>query len=146
MEAYLNIAQVYEKFQENEIIFNTSYNEKAGVLNIANTDGNKSNFDFALTANGIPSGINDLAKSIHLKVYPNTADREVKISFNSDASNLELTLYDAIGNKVKTANYSDLNNGENIIALRTEEFSNGLYFIQLVLNGQTTTVQLIIRH
>jgi len=124
----------------------TSLGQKAGVLNIANTDGNKSNFDFALTANGIPSGINDLAKSIHLKVYPNTADREVKISFNSDASNLELTLYDAIGNKVKTANYSDLNNGENIIALRTEEFSNGLYFIQLVLNGQTTTVQLIIRH
>lgn len=124
----------------------TSVGQKATVLNIANTDGSKSNFDFALTANSIPSGINELSQSINLKVYPNTADKNVNISFNANATNIELALYNAIGNKVKTANYANLNIGDNNIRLSTEEFSNGLYFIQIMINGQSTTVQLIIRH
>ena len=60
-------------------------------------------------------------------LYPNPANNEFTISLNINQSNLELEVYDVLGNKVINKILTNETSTINI-----EQLSNGLYFVRLV--------------
>lgn len=80
-------------------------------------------------------GINQVAE-FNFQLSPNPAQQFVQI--NTNAKNPTLSIIDAIGRTVKTANLNDANNIINI-----NELPSGVYFVQLVSNGAKSTKKLI---
>jgi len=60
-------------------------------------------------------------------VYPNPANNEFTISLNSNQINLEMEVYDVLGNKVINTMLTNQTSTINI-----EQLSNGLYFVRLM--------------
>ena len=62
-----------------------------------------------------------------MSIYPNPANTEFTISLNINQSNLELEIYDVLGNKVINKILTNQTSTINI-----EQLSNGLYFVRLL--------------
>ena len=67
------------------------------------------------------------AGTTDISVYPNPANTEFTIGLNPNQSNLELEVYDVLGNKVINTLLTNQTSTINI-----EQLSNGLYFVRLV--------------
>jgi hypothetical protein len=77
-----------------------------------------------------------------LIVYPNPADKTVKVNYNGDEiTNISIT--DMSGNKME---YVLLNKLSNEVEIATTNIPNGIYFIIIILNQKTYRSKLIIKH
>lgn len=107
----------------------------------------------------IPDNIVDYGYSLHvkdnsitstesedpmaIKVYPNPASSQIFIDLNQlGAGNIQMELYDAVGNVVLTNEYSEDSNGRIIIP--THDLSNGMYICRLRANSEIYTSKIIV--
>ncbi|MES2689490.1 MAG: M6 family metalloprotease domain-containing protein [Bacteroidota bacterium] len=78
-------------------------------------------------------GINNRYENkLQLTGYPNPFSNEVSVSFSidkPDAATLEV--FDMVGAKVYEARDQQLNAGLNSLSIKTDHFSNGIYFIRV---------------
>lgn len=83
----------------------------------------------------------------NITVYPNPVVDELKISFRcSQRSSAVVSLFNNIGKPVYRQE-SEVEAGNNIISIdiRSKSIEPGVYFVQLVSEGQTITRKLIVK-
>jgi hypothetical protein len=83
----------------------------------------------------------------NITVYPNPVVDELKIAFKSNQRSLAVvSFFNNIGKPVFRQE-SDVEPGNNIITidLRSKSIQPGVYFVQLVSDGQTITRKLIVK-
>lgn len=103
----------------NELIRNDQYQRSEGII-------------------GGPSSIEELPFLLN-EVAPNPANEYAVINFSMDmASNVTVTLHNAMGQVVKTYNV-EANIGENNLNIVTADINSGAYFYTINVNGKTQT-------
>ncbi len=81
------------------------------------------------------------AGTTDISVYPNPANTEFTIGLNPNQSNLELEVYDVLGNKVINTLLTNQTSTINI-----EQLSNGLYFVRLMdVNSNVVFTQRLVK-
>ncbi len=96
---------------------------------------------------------NTVPKEIQTSLFPNPVNDKVTLSFNvyeeNAISNLEI--FDLFGRKVKSYSIENTSIGENNIEMNfatdseLQNLQNGIYIVNLVVNGEKTTKKLILQ-
>lgn len=91
-------------------------------------------------------GINELAKTIQLSLYPNPAAGEATIKFKlEDAATVKVNVVDICGKVVLPVIDSRLSPGQQTISINKEgKLASGIYFIDMNYNGFKISNKLII--
>ncbi len=93
-----------------------------------------------------PLGVNELTQSIGLTVYPNPTSGSTNIEFTlNDNSNIKYSVTDVTGRMVEQEKSLDLNPGFHKFTVNeNQKLSQGIYMINIELNGQKMSRKLII--
>lgn len=121
---------------------------RSANINIWNNDFDENWYDFVVQGSGnIATGIDNNVSVVNsINVYPNPTRDEATLSVTLEkAAQAVVEIYDLQGKKVTDAMQKDLVIGENKIALNTTDLKNGVYFVQLTVNGKTTSTKLIVK-
>ena len=80
------------------------------------------------------------------ETYPNPSEDFTYIKFflNQSVSQSNIDLFDFLGNKIQSIILNDLNIGENIIKLKTNDFTTGIYFYKIHLDNSSLYGKFII--
>ncbi len=94
-----------------------------------------------------PVGVNELTRSIQLKLYPNPATSESFVKFTlNDAANVKVSVTDIAGKEVIPAISNNFSPGEQSISInKNNSLSKGIYFVNISLNGAKMCKKLIIQ-
>ncbi len=90
-------------------------------------------------------GIEELTEVSQLNVYPNPTDNELNIAFdvkNSVKTQINIT---SVTGQIIQSHYVQANAGSNIIIVDTNELESGIYFVQIVANGLSKTIQFVVK-
>lgn len=93
-----------------------------------------------------PLSVNELTKSIGLSVYPNPTNGSSNVEFTlNDNANIKISVTDVIGRIVEQEKSLDLNAGFHKYTINeNQKLSQGVYMINLELNGQKMSRKLIV--
>lgn len=94
----------------------------------------------APSENPVTAGLADLGTVANINLFPNPADNEVQISFNSQTGNNQITFFvtDLTGKRLQQHTIN-ANEGNNLVLIATENLSAGTYLIQMIdASGQRT--------
>lgn len=94
----------------------------------------------APSENPVTAGLADLGTVANINLFPNPADNEVQISFNSQTGNNQINFFvtDLTGKRLQQHTIN-ANEGNNLVLIATENLSAGTYLIQMIdANGQRT--------
>ncbi len=81
-----------------------------------------------------------------LHVYPNPTTTELGISFDlTENSDVSLRLYDVTGRLITTQNLDNQASGNNFARMNVSDLTNGIYFLQVNVNGQNANAISIIK-
>lgn len=79
------------------------------------------------------------------KVYPNPAQGEANVSFNvSEVADVAIKVTNVMGQTVETINLANVA-GSQVVALDTDVLSNGVYYVNAVVNGKVITKKLTVQ-
>ncbi|NVK63796.1 MAG: T9SS type A sorting domain-containing protein [Flavobacteriales bacterium] len=121
-------------------------NKAHAVVMIVNADNGEilNAYKTAITGGNI--GINEIENAIEMKLYPNPANDIVHVSFTlENASDVEITLTDAMGNTVMNSSAS-MNVGSQYATFDASALANGVYFVNIVVDGNVVTERLSVTH
>ncbi len=121
---------------------------RTATLTIANSDDNESVYDFALKGTGIASlGIASKEVSSSIRLFPNPTGSDATLSLNlvNDA-NLKIDVVDMQGRVATEGISRKCLAGENNIAIKTSDLSNGIYFVKVSDEISTTNIKMVIIH
>lgn len=91
------------------------------------------------------SGINELSQSIGLSMYPNPSKENTTLSmYLSGASELSYSIIDITGRTVYSVPQTSYPAGEHKIQINTKEYTSGVYFVNLNLNGTVLSRKLLV--
>ena len=92
------------------------------------------------------TGIQDLAQRSALKVFPNPAQSVVEVTFQADfTGNAWLDVVDMQGKSILQRAISQ-QHGLVRQQINTTDFSNGVYLIRLMADGQVATKRMVVAH
>lgn len=98
-----------------------------------------------LSDNGITT-----VKENETSIYPNPVKDKLTLTFNvaEENSNASIEVYNLFGSKVKSFDIESLDLGANTVEinLANESLQNGIYFLNLTVNGEKTTKKLILQN
>lgn len=90
------------------------------------------------------TGLNETEGSSTLSVYPNPAANNMTISLSANASsNYEISIYDALGNRVASIHSGELSNGINELEFSVANLSTGMYVIKVASEESIQTIKFI---
>jgi len=116
---------------EDNVLIRFYFQENVGGIDF----GNRfylDNIRFAM-----PTGVNELTRSIELKLYPNPAHSAFNLSFRlSDASKIKYQVCSVTGAVLMEEHEKNYAAGSHVISINSAStLSAGIYFINLELNG-----------
>ncbi len=92
------------------------------------------------------AGIKQNDNTFGLNLYPNPANNQTNVSFKlNNETNVAITMTDLTGKTVYTNNLGTMNSGSHNTTINTDSLSNGVYMVNVVTNGTTSTKKLIVR-
>ncbi len=120
---------------------------RVATVKIVSNDVDESIYTFRVEGTGIfNTEINDENIS-KLTIYPNPSSSEATISLGVvNSSEVEVSMFDINGKLVLPASNYSLENGEHQITLNTTDISNGLYIVELKVNGVVSRYRLSVIH
>ncbi|MFM6984381.1 MAG: choice-of-anchor D domain-containing protein, partial [Chitinophagaceae bacterium] len=120
---------------------------RVATIKVVSNDVDESVYTFNVEGTGIfNTEITDENIS-KLTIYPNPSSSEATISLGVvNASELEVSLIDINGKLVMPVSNYSLENGEHQITLNTADISNGLYIVELKVNGVVSRYRLSVIH
>lgn len=86
------------------------------------------------------SGINSLIENETLQIMPNPCSQEVMVNFNSTYENINVKIYNALGELVGNEN----DNEASSLKINTSNWPGGIYFFSVSADGQTKGVQKVV--
>ncbi len=73
-------------------------------------------------------------------IYPNPSADQAEISFNlANASQVNIQMFNNLGQKVKTVLNENVGAGVNGVNIKTSDLINGSYYLRVTVDGQTVT-------
>ncbi|MES2593572.1 MAG: YCF48-related protein [Bacteroidota bacterium] len=91
----------------------------------------------------LTTGIDTYKNNTDYKIYPNPFNNNVSIDFIlNEKSDLTVNLINSLGQTLYSTNQF-FEKGNNQVIVNTENFSSGVYFIQIISKGQTKVSKLI---
>lgn len=89
-------------------------------------------------------GINETSNVNSISASPNpfgaTTTFNVNLTNNTD---VEISVYDVMGQKVETVIDQDMSAGKHNIAWTPANLADGVYFVQMVIDGKVTTKRIV---
>lgn len=91
------------------------------------------------------ANVEELANNFGMSVYPNPANANTTVSFelNNEAA-VVITVTDLAGKVVATQNLGTVA-GANSVTVDTQSLTNGVYMVNLSVNGSVSTQKLVVR-
>jgi len=87
-----------------------------------------------------------LADEIDMSIYPNPATSEATLSFSIEAGrDVSVNLYGVTGGLVGNVYEGISVAGKNVVHLNMDNFSPGIYFVELQLNNEVTYTKLVVQ-
>lgn len=88
-------------------------------------------------------GVNENENSVNsLSVFPNPANESATITYHIDQKqDVELSLYDILGNKVRTLVNQTQDDGDYAYKINKQSVVKGMYFIRLNIDNKNTAVK-----
>ena len=87
-------------------------------------------------SDNVVSGIDETPQMYGVNLYPNPADEEVTLSFNSiNTQEVTVAIQDVFGKTIQSHQLL-AQNGSNLVFLDTQKLAAGTYFVRL-MNGAT---------
>jgi Secretion system C-terminal sorting domain len=125
------------------ISLNSGFNVQLGTTFIAGP----ANFPCCPAGGGIvaPPIDNMSSRATVLRVIPNPFGDYIQVNYQIDeeVDNVNLTMTDITGKIVKNIPIDSKSKGEYQVEVKTNDLSNGVYFIQYQSNGKTVTQKII---
>ncbi len=91
------------------------------------------------------TGINGpSASNIGLRNYPNPTNSSTIIEFQTTGGNLQIKLYDSVGNEIETIVEGTYGPGTYQVQLNTRQLNTGIYFYTLRQGQQKLTEKLLV--
>ena len=102
--------------------------------------------DINISSSTCATGIAEVGTDNTMNVYPNPANSLVNVSFNlADRSEVTVNVYNTLGEVVYTENKGSMV-GSNIVTINTDNFSNGMYMVELVAGDTKTVTRMNVSH
>lgn len=90
-------------------------------------------------------GVSELTNDFGMSVYPNPANANTTLSFElSNEAQASVNVTDLAGKVVFTQALGTVNGTQNV-TLNTESMTNGVYMVNLTVNGTVSTQKLVVR-
>lgn len=108
------------------------------------TNGFGNNFFLDDINFSVPTGVNELTESVSLRVSPNPTDGKVNIHFVlSNVADIQYQVTDILGKTITRSSLQKYETGEHNIELNLTQLPQGIYFLQLEMNGQKMARKII---
>ena len=89
-------------------------------------------------------GINEMEMG-SMNIYPNPIHESAQLTFQlNESAQVEWSIYNLIGSKVIGSSIQTLNAGDQNIQINTTDLEDGIYFVNLMINGQSTTKKITV--
>jgi PKD repeat protein len=94
-------------------------------------------------SDNVVSGIDETLQMNGVNLYPNPADEEVTLSFNSiNTQAITVAIQDVFGKTIQSHNIL-AQNGSNLVFLDTQKLAAGTYFVSLINGGTPVTIKFV---
>jgi len=101
---------------------------------------------FAYTTNDLTSVEQQTEWKNELAIYPNPADTYCQLELELDApGNASLFIYNQVGQVVSSYDFGQLSQGTFQEKINFSQLNQGLYIMQVRVNGQSSTRTLIVK-
>ena len=88
--------------------------------------------------------VNEIAFGESITVYPNPMANESTISLTAPTTEAySITLFNTLGEQVKTIYFGDLQSGEHSIKWDASDLAKGIYILRIESQGQIQTIKVI---
>ncbi|MEI7803372.1 MAG: T9SS type A sorting domain-containing protein, partial [Bacteroidota bacterium] len=92
---------------------------------------------------GTPNGILIVNPAMEISLYPNPSTDESFVQLNlQSVSAVTLSVYDVNGSLLQSKNYGKLG-GENMLPIETSLLTQGVYMIEVNVNGKKEMLKLV---
>ena len=93
-------------------------------------------------------GINEVNASLYkLSVYPNPANDVTSFSYTlKELSSVAISVMDQTGRIVQKSDDEMLQPGKHIFELDAATLSNGIYFVQAIINNERASIKMLVNH
>lgn len=120
---------------------------KLANVSILNNDFDEALYTFKIQGNATTNTGIDETLLTALNIYPNPSNTHANIEIGLvNDSKVSVNVYDAQGKLVMDARSYELSAGTQSIELETSGLGNGIYFIELTIDGKTSRYRLAVMH
>lgn len=103
--------------------------------------------DISVNTTTCVTGIEEVANTTNLSLYPNPANSSVNLNFNlAQRAEVTVNVYNTLGEIVFTENKGEMATGVNMVTVNTENFSNGMYLVELIAGDTKTVSRMNVSH
>ncbi|MBT6687571.1 MAG: T9SS type A sorting domain-containing protein [Bacteroidetes bacterium] len=149
------LTDIYGNYQFDDLPYNLYYVnvEKAGfsaedaevIVNETNPQINDISFTIIETEIVQNIDSNPVVLENSLSIYPNPVNDFLNIDFSiNENAIITISIFDCIGNEI-ISETSKKTKGEHFIKIKTEDFSNGIYFVKYEIDNSKGLVQLFVK-
>lgn len=90
------------------------------------------------------AGLDQIAETINMEIYPNPATEAVKVSFEANGGDYEVTIYNMQGKIISTRNLTSLS-GAQVVEIPLNNLTAGNYLVSVATKGASFTQNLIVK-
>jgi len=115
---------------------------------LINNDYNEGTYTFQLLGNGnVTTGINENKTTSDFVVYPNPANQEIALEWNSiNEQQVEISIYDLQGKlHMQPVNKKSVVGAQKLV-IPTSNLTDGVYFIKIKSDNQISQIKIIVLH
>ncbi len=127
----------------------SAFNGKSGVIvsfDGISDYGNNLYIDNINIYNSTTVGINNQRAENSVSIYPNPAENQFNINLElADNSNVSYVIINSLGQTVLSNDLGNLSAGNQIQKINISELAQGIYMVQVNINGNITTKKLTVK-
>lgn len=91
------------------------------------------------------AGINELQKLSTVQLFPNPTENETTLSYSlTTANNVNIVVTNILGEKIILVDNENKSKGMQTIKINTQNFSKGIYFINVAIGGNSNCLKFIV--
>jgi hypothetical protein len=114
-------------------------------MNINCNDVTEGTYDFAITGNGIPLGVANVANAASYVIYPVPARDAAILKIDMPVSNrITADVLDMQGKQVLPTVSKNVSAGQEQIEFNTSMLANGIYFVRVTDGVSSSNLKLVI--
>ena len=103
-------------------------------------------FSPAIRMNFAPAGLFEVSNTVDMSVFPNPAGNKTTVSFElNNTADVNITVTDLAGRTVYTDDLGSIESGSSQFVINTSDLTNGIYSVNVSVNGVISTEKLVVK-